>query len=163
MKTRKLFLFNVYSSDKCDGTSSSPQVLLTSTIMGPSSSDALYQPIPQAPIASLPVLSGPDENDAEEGENPASDVHIDIRVKWIYFMLGAAVLLPWNGASFHWWFDMHTLIRMYHSFNHCYPIFPFATSRLTSTEHIQLLFVNLIHCYELLCACACDRDVPDSS
>ena len=77
----------------------------------------LYQPIPQAPqtpsILELSVdeLEGRQREEPEEddglaglddlegipirhgGELPVSNV-----VRWIHFILGAAVLLPWNGA-----------------------------------------------------------------
>ena len=37
------------------------------------------------------------EDDAIDHEPTASDAPVDGRIQWIHFMLGAAVLLPWNG------------------------------------------------------------------
>lgn len=68
--------------------------------MSSPTSEALYQPIPQAPVASLPLLLNPEVND---GDDEPTQVHtpaqVDPRIKWIHFMMGAAVLLPWNGDS----------------------------------------------------------------
>ncbi|KAJ6567223.1 nucleoside transporter-domain-containing protein [Mycena vulgaris] len=70
--------------------------------MSPHSPDALYHPIPQAPVAANPVLADPDI-DAEESQDDATiasdlapDVVVDSRIRWIHFVLGCAVLLPWN-------------------------------------------------------------------
>jgi hypothetical protein len=66
-----------------------------------SSPDALYHIVPQFPDPNVPPASDieldGDENDSVfmSTENP-----IDARIRWIYFMFGAAVLLPWNGAIF---------------------------------------------------------------
>ena len=71
--------------------------------------DAQYRALPQSPDAS-PVISIPSA--IEEGEiavddidgsildgYPSSNAPVDNRIMWVNFMLGAAVLLPWNGAS----------------------------------------------------------------
>lgn len=72
-----------------------------------SSSDALYHPIPQAPVAANPAprrlsisesngdLSGAEEDD--ELDEPVVAAYLDSRIRWIHFILGSAVLLPWNG------------------------------------------------------------------
>lgn len=62
--------------------------------------EAVYHPIPQAPVASEPFrpsleLSS-EESDVElDSANPP--VEVDARIRWIHFVLGCAVLLPWNG------------------------------------------------------------------
>ncbi|KAJ6516250.1 nucleoside transporter-domain-containing protein [Mycena sanguinolenta] len=68
--------------------------------MSPSSPEALYHAIPQAPVAANPVVL-PDPNvDPEEEAAFASDLApegpVDSRIIWINFILGCAVLLPWN-------------------------------------------------------------------
>ncbi|KZT12879.1 uncharacterized protein LAESUDRAFT_640138 [Laetiporus sulphureus 93-53] len=61
--------------------------------------EAVYHPIPQAPVASEPFrpsleLSS-EESDVElDSANPP--VEVDARIRWIHFVLGCAVLLPWN-------------------------------------------------------------------
>ncbi|KZT26997.1 hypothetical protein NEOLEDRAFT_1061600 [Neolentinus lepideus HHB14362 ss-1] len=71
-----------------------------------SSSDALYHAIPQAPVAANPAprcLSISD-TDVELSEAEDEDVldepvvagYLDPRIRWVHFILGSAVLLPWN-------------------------------------------------------------------
>ncbi|TDL29058.1 hypothetical protein BD410DRAFT_757726 [Rickenella mellea] len=55
--------------------------------------DAIYHPIPQAPVASNPVL---DLDDDEAEQHVSSNESIDATVRWIHFILGCSVLLPWN-------------------------------------------------------------------
>ncbi|TFK56135.1 hypothetical protein OE88DRAFT_1652758 [Heliocybe sulcata] len=71
-----------------------------------SSSDALYHPIPQAPVAANPAprrlsisevdveLSEAEEEDVFE--QPVVAGYLDSRIRWVHFILGSAVLLPWN-------------------------------------------------------------------
>ncbi|KAE9404472.1 hypothetical protein BT96DRAFT_964197 [Gymnopus androsaceus JB14] len=67
----------------------------------PSSPEALYHSIPQAPVPSNPIITDdPDielEND-DRLELPAigSNPSLDARIRWVHFVLGCAVLLPWN-------------------------------------------------------------------
>ncbi|THV05387.1 hypothetical protein K435DRAFT_104157 [Dendrothele bispora CBS 962.96] len=69
--------------------------------MSPSSPDALYHPIPQTPVASLPILSS-DDPDIDLDDEQERDTAlrpppiVDSRIRWINFILGCAVLLPWN-------------------------------------------------------------------
>ncbi|KAF7331780.1 Nucleoside transporter [Mycena kentingensis (nom. inval.)] len=53
------------------------------------SSDALYHPIPQAPVADHPTQ-------LPEDDEPLPPQPITPSIKWIHFILGCAVLLPWN-------------------------------------------------------------------
>ncbi|KAJ7499272.1 nucleoside transporter-domain-containing protein [Mycena latifolia] len=68
--------------------------------MAPHSPDALYHPIPQAPVAANPLVLPDPDLDSEESQDDASnlapDVVVDSRIRWIHFVLGCAVLLPWN-------------------------------------------------------------------
>ncbi|KAI5832708.1 hypothetical protein K523DRAFT_344347 [Schizophyllum commune Tattone D] len=74
--------------------------------MAPSSPDALYHPIPQAPVAANPVPpSDPrlDSADADETDDilpgeghDRRPVVVDTKLWWINCLLGCAVLLPWN-------------------------------------------------------------------
>lgn len=64
--------------------------------------DALYRPIPQGPEI-VPLDS---EQVAEDFENtqpriiPSTGSLVDSKIVWIHFILGCAVLLPWNGSFF---------------------------------------------------------------
>ncbi|KAI0771979.1 nucleoside transporter-domain-containing protein [Trametes elegans] len=67
----------------------------------PSVSEAVYHPIPQAPVASNPIPSAsPDIDDEEISLTSDHVVHhavvVDSKIRWIHFLLGCAVLLPWN-------------------------------------------------------------------
>ncbi|KAL1743895.1 nucleoside transporter-domain-containing protein [Schizophyllum fasciatum] len=73
--------------------------------MSPSSTDALYHPIPQGPVAANPILhsdSRIDNIDEEEVEDILAEQDhgqrptVDARLWWINCLLGCAVLLPWN-------------------------------------------------------------------
>ncbi|TBU49066.1 nucleoside transporter-domain-containing protein [Dichomitus squalens] len=65
-------------------------------------SEAIYHPIPQAPVASNVVPTASPDLDLDEevvpAEVPAVLSHnlADTRIRWIHFLLGCAVLLPWN-------------------------------------------------------------------
>ncbi|KAH9843954.1 nucleoside transporter-domain-containing protein, partial [Rhodofomes roseus] len=67
-----------------------------------SSVDAEYQPIPQAPVAAGPAtrhsldVSEVDEEDAVDIMEDAPEVVVDGKIRAIHFVLGCAVLLPWN-------------------------------------------------------------------
>ena len=73
------------------------------------SMDAQYRALPQSPDASQDISI---PSAIEEGEiliddiddsvidgHPSSNAPVDSRIMWVNFMLGAAILLPWNGAS----------------------------------------------------------------
>ncbi|EMD40447.1 hypothetical protein CERSUDRAFT_148466 [Gelatoporia subvermispora B] len=69
------------------------------------SPEALYHPIPQAPVASNAVLTRTSldvplsDEETELVENITSSVEIsqdETRIRVIHFILGCAVLLPWN-------------------------------------------------------------------
>ncbi|KAJ6538997.1 nucleoside transporter-domain-containing protein [Mycena capillaripes] len=69
--------------------------------MSPHSPNALYHAIPSAPVAANPVVLPDPDVDAEESQDDttsdlAPDVIVDSRIRWIHFVLGCAVLLPWN-------------------------------------------------------------------
>ena len=70
--------------------------------------DALYQPLPQAEDQVSEIQLGEDD-EAEVTEDFVTHEHLassDNRVGWIHFILGCAVLLPWNGtlpALHHVW------------------------------------------------------------
>jgi hypothetical protein len=77
------------------------------------SMDAQYRALPQSPDVAqdinipsaieegeIPVDDDVDDSilDGLDGL-PSSNAPVDSRIMWVNFMLGAAVLLPWNGAS----------------------------------------------------------------
>ncbi|KAK1226030.1 hypothetical protein PQX77_010989 [Marasmius sp. AFHP31] len=64
-----------------------------------SSPEALYHAIPQAPVASNPILNehgAPSDLELVDQEEASKPIVADGRIKGIYFVLGCAVLLPWN-------------------------------------------------------------------
>ncbi|KAI0637927.1 nucleoside transporter-domain-containing protein [Trametes polyzona] len=66
-----------------------------------STSEAVYHPIPQAPVASNPIPTSDADMDVDNESAPSpSAAHghavVDSRIRWIHFLLGCAVLLPWN-------------------------------------------------------------------
>jgi hypothetical protein len=76
------------------------------------SMDTQYRALPQSPDVAQDI-SIPSAIEEGEGEivvdddiddslldgHPSSNGPVDSRIMWVNFMLGAAVLLPWNGAS----------------------------------------------------------------
>lgn len=72
--------------------------------------EALYHPIPQAPVAAVPARPSLDLSSddgagvAEELDGEALSADADGRIRWIHFILGCAVLLPWNGKVVIWFF-----------------------------------------------------------
>jgi len=74
----------------------------------PSTEDAYYHGIPQSPLAPNPValsesLTGSLVLDPEDEENVVEEtvmtVEVTPAIRWVYFIFGCAVLLPWNGTS----------------------------------------------------------------
>lgn len=66
------------------------------------SSETLYHVLPQASSSSSELLTVT-PSDVESELDLAADpppVLIDSRIRWIHFMLGCSVLLPWNGTVF---------------------------------------------------------------
>ncbi|KAF9452165.1 hypothetical protein P691DRAFT_756628 [Macrolepiota fuliginosa MF-IS2] len=60
--------------------------------------DVLYRPIPQGP-ETVPLDQDQVEEDIESSQpriTPSTDILVDSRIKWIHFILGCSVLLPWN-------------------------------------------------------------------
>lgn len=75
--------------------------------LSPPSPEALYHAIPQAPVASslaeIPEHTSLDiELDGDEGvdelPSPSLVSPLDTRIRWIHFIMGCTVLLPWNGT-----------------------------------------------------------------
>lgn len=72
------------------------------------SMDAQYRALPQSPDPSQDIsipsaieegeIAVDDIDDSILDGHPSSNAPVDSRIMWINFMLGAAVLLPWNGA-----------------------------------------------------------------
>lgn len=69
-----------------------------------SSMDAQYRALPQSPEAAHHIIipsaiEDVDESILDDNLEPTSNAPVDSRILWIHFMLGSAVLLPWNGTS----------------------------------------------------------------
>ena len=73
------------------------------------SMDAQYLALPQSPEAAQGIgipsaieegeITVDDIDDSIFDGDPSYNAPVDNRIMWINYMLGAAVLLPWNGAS----------------------------------------------------------------
>ncbi|CDO74637.1 hypothetical protein BN946_scf184325.g24 [Trametes cinnabarina] len=67
-----------------------------------SANEAIYHPIPQSPVASNAIPSSSPEPDIDDeailcGSRVVHDhAQVDSQIRWIHFLLGCAVLLPWN-------------------------------------------------------------------
>ncbi|KAL0949190.1 hypothetical protein HGRIS_009268 [Hohenbuehelia grisea] len=74
--------------------------------MSPSSPEALYHAIPQAPVAANPIVPPSEielDNEGRELDDELgatydapSSLVVEARIRWIHFILGCAILLPWN-------------------------------------------------------------------
>ena len=74
-----------------------------------SSMSASYHALPQSPDVAQDInvpsaieeaeLVGEVAEDSLVDQLIPPDAPVDSRIRWIHFMLGSAVLLPWNGAS----------------------------------------------------------------
>ena len=61
----------------------------------PSSPEAIYHAIPQAPVAVNPAFF---EAEPDRDDDDAVQPVLDARTRQVQFILGCAVLLPWNGS-----------------------------------------------------------------
>ena len=71
--------------------------------------DDQYRALPQSPEAAQGIcipsaieegeITVDDIDDSIFDEDPSYNAPVDNRIMWINYILGAAVLLPWNGAS----------------------------------------------------------------
>jgi equilibrative nucleoside transporter 1/2/3 len=61
------------------------------------SSDVLYHSVPRSDC--VPMVSDVELDGGDETVTPLSN-SVDERIRWINFMFGCALLLPWNGAPF---------------------------------------------------------------
>lgn len=73
---------------------------------------------------------------------PTSDP-VDVRIRWIYFLLGCATLLPWNGESVY--IDMLLALSIFCSHDYCDSFFHFSVGRYTSPSDVRLLSVKRVH------------------
>jgi len=60
------------------------------------------------------------------------DVPVDTRIRWVYFMLGAATLVSWNGMSLVLE-PANEYEPSFTSINQCESVFHFATVRISTT------------------------------
>ena len=73
------------------------------------SMDGQYRALPQSPDVTQDIsipsaieegeIAVDDIDDSILDGHPPSNAPVDSRIMWVNYMLGAAVLLPWNGAS----------------------------------------------------------------
>jgi equilibrative nucleoside transporter 1/2/3 len=70
----------------------------------PSTDNAYYHAVPQSPLAPNPVALSESlvldpENDDNVVEETVMAVEATPAIRWVHFIFGCAVLLPWNGTS----------------------------------------------------------------
>lgn len=128
-------------------------------------SEAIYHPIPQAPVASNPIPEGSPDLDLDDdaalsgsGFIPTQNV-MDSRIHWAHFMLGCAVLLPWNGAL--------SLLSGNHgalngastpcSLDHSNTVLPSPRRGYFTEERVLFLPIHDIYRRQLPIPCTCDR------
>lgn len=119
--------------------------------------ETLYHPIPQGPVAINPVLHDVDDSDEVTlaGASP-SNSRLDKRIRWVHFVLGCAVLLPWNGTARPFFLKICSLMNPFASNDNRNSIFPVETSFFSSQTSVQLLPVQLIHRCQLWLPCPCN-------
>ena len=118
-----------------------------------SADDAHYHVVPQSPLAPNPValsesLAGSLVLDPEDDEDVIEEAIIAVEVtpaiRWVHFIFGCAVLLPWNG-----------MLSQNRRCDHCgQPIFPIAMITATpyflsqlegsSLQHVLPSYMSLI-------------------
>lgn len=124
-----------------------------------SETDALYHPIPQDVSHATADLQL--ENDEEAlAEGFVAHEHAvthDHRIGWIHFILGCAVLLPWNGECSRLVRHAHNNLRM-NSLDNCVAVLSLEGCGLTLEGYIQLVPIHDVHCGELLLPRPCYSD-----
>jgi equilibrative nucleoside transporter 1/2/3 len=80
----------------------------------PSSPHAVYHSVPQSdvmiPASSDIELDGEDEV-FDQSSIIALDTLVDTRIRWINFVFGCTLLLPWNGATLFYYLGVKELTR----------------------------------------------------
>jgi hypothetical protein len=137
--------------------------------VAPGHADAAYVALPQAPDAAYAghpsVPTGLDgENDMEDMPLHAGrPLRLDSRVRWILFMLGSAVLLPWNGELMSRTVGTGALKRpRCCSHDHRDSLFPVATFRHTSST-VLVVHLHHLHCGQLCLPCAGNSNLQTGS
>lgn len=134
--------------------------------MSPSlgSPEALYHAIPRPdddPNASqiyLDVDSELHEPVSSLSAPPATVV--DARIRWIHFILGCAVLLPWNGALYYAPCARQLMDR--HSRHHGNAILHFSVIQLILADHFCLLPYHVLYGIQLRIPGPCHCYIQDS-
>ena len=65
------------------------------------SMDASYEPLPQqneTTVTNSISVAAIDDETQPSSNIPITGTKLDGRIRWIHFILGSAVLLPWNGT-----------------------------------------------------------------
>lgn len=112
-------------------------------------SEALYSPIPQ----SIEVADDAAPQSLPTPTNPLSDT----RIRWIHFILGSSVLLPWNGTVYSIVL-LDSAVYIFYSDNHRNAIFLRSACELTTQINFQFISDDLIHCRQFYISCSCHRD-----
>lgn len=65
-------------------------------------SEGLYSPIPQSETSNfsesgLGIDAAPDHDNSPTSTGPLMSGLVETHIRWIHFILGCSVLLPWNG------------------------------------------------------------------
>lgn len=125
---------------------------MSSGLYRSASIDAHYQAVPQ-PTDSNILPGSPDvELEGDAWDDPqamaaSADSPADFQIRWIYFVFGAAVLLPWNGAAFFCYVSRTELLTFYscYSSHNGHAILPFSPSWFFLPVNIWLLPIFILH------------------
>ena len=143
-----------------------------------SSMDAQYHALPQSPDISQDIripsaieegVMGEEEGDDSilDDDLAPSNVPVDSRIQWTHFALGAAVLLPWNGASWTASLACHcsqprlTEVPPPHSHDYRRTLFPLTIATPLSPQHLCLIPRNHVHTLQLCIPCSRHGDVEE--
>jgi hypothetical protein len=86
------------------------------------------------------------ENDEDVVEETVMTVEVTPAIRWVNFIFGCAVLLPWNGMSSQNRRSATTGPTNFpNSHDHRDALFPFPTRRIITTTHFPILHVPHIH------------------
>jgi hypothetical protein len=125
--------------------------------MAPPQADAAYVALPQHPDAAyaghpvVPTALG-DEAEDDDGELlPTTPLSLDRRIRWIMFMLGAAVLLPWNGTYFLYAICRRAL-NLEDSHDHCNTLLPIPGVFRSEVE-LRIVYFDYVYCVQLCVSC----------
>ena len=85
---------------------------------------------------------------------------VDARIRWIHFILGCAVLLPWNGTPYRT-LCARVRSRMGPSCHYSDAILSFSLGHVSPADHIRLLPHDFVYGIKLHIPCSCHCGIQD--